>query len=388
MPLSKRRVIGTAVAVVVAIAVVLFGAGWFYSDEIKSGALVPDHQESEFDLVVAAVGDGEITLRATSETDRDGAWSKDGVWGLKLEGGYARVGKVLEKREDEVVRELVLLSDGPEVGEQARLDSFSFPGDPLTAHGILFEDVVFTSGLGDFPAWFVDGPQDTWVVLVHGHNSNRREGLRMLQVLAERGYPTLLITYRNDEGAPANPDGYIRFGATEWEDLEGAVRYAIENGAQSVVPVGYSMGGGIVARFLYRSSLVSQVPGAILDAPMLDFGATVDYRASRRRLPVVGLPIPGILTDVAKVISAGRFGIDWGALDYVQDAQELSVPILLFHGDADPSVPIATSDQLAEARPDIVDYVRIPDTLHVAAWNADPEVYGIEVSGFLRELSE
>ena len=35
MPLSKRRVIGTAVAVVVAIAVVLFGAGWFYSDEIN-----------------------------------------------------------------------------------------------------------------------------------------------------------------------------------------------------------------------------------------------------------------------------------------------------------------------------------------------------------------
>ncbi len=387
MRLLSRKTLGVTAAVLFAFVVVLFGAGWYYSDEIRSGALVPDHEESDFDLVVAAVGDGEVTLRATSETDRDGAWSNDGIWGLKTEDGYAQVGRIVEERQDEVVRELLLLSDAPEVGERARFDSFAFPEDPKAAHGLPFDEVVYSSSVGSLPAWFVDGSLDTWVVLVHGHNSNRREGLRMLEIVSELGHPTLVITYRNDEGAPVSPDGYIRFGATEWEDLEGAVKYAIENGAQRVVPVGYSMGGGIVMSFIYRSSLANRVAGAILDAPMLDFGTTVDYRASKRRVPIVGLPIPGVLTDVAKFISARRFGVDWGALDYVKDAEELSVPILLFHGDADPSVPIGTSDRLAESRTDLVEYVKVPDTLHVASWNTDPEVYAAEVASFLEEIS-
>ena len=225
---------------------------------------------------------------------------------------------------------------------------------------------------------------------MHGHNAERGESLRILKPIAELGLPSLIITYRNDEGVPGNPDGFIRFGLTEWQDLEGASRYALDRGAEGIVLVGYSMGGGIIASFLYESPLAERVRAVVLDAPMLDFGATIDHRAPRQRLPVVDLPIPGpvmaALVPVAKTLSSLRFDVDWAAQDYLNRTDELTAPILLFHGDADLQVPVDTSDALAKARSDLVEYHRLPGVLHVRSWNADPAAYEAIVKDFLSGL--
>ena len=197
----------------------------------------------------------------------------------------------------------------------------------------------------------------------------------MLPTVAELGLTSLTINYRNDEGLPGNPDGYHRFGQTEWADIEGAARYALDHGAEGLILVGYSMGGGIIASFLYQSPLADKVRGVILDAPMLDFDATINAGADRRSIPVIGLPLPGVLTAVAKAIAGSRFGIDWKALDYLSRTDRLSAPILLFHGDADKTVPVTTSDALAKARPDIVKYIRNANVGHVRAWNAHRAEY-------------
>ena len=261
-----------------------------------------------------------------------------------------------------------------------RVEGGAFTGDPSVAFGLHFEDVSFSSPLGEFDAWFVDGPSSTWVIFVHGKGSGRREALRILPTVVEAGLPFLIITYRNDEGAPVDSDGYYRYGQTEWEDLEGAASYAIEHGAEDLILVGYSMGGAIVANFLFQSPLSQRVRAAILDAPMINFNASVDLGASERSLP-------GPFVAVAKFIAKLRFGVDWGKLDYLDRANELSVPILLFHGDEDDVVPIETSDKLAKSRPDIVKYVRVALAPHVGAWNLDHASYESAVSDFLRGLN-
>ncbi len=63
------------------------------------------------------------------------------------------------------------------------------------------------------------------------------------------------------------------------------------------------------------------------------------------------------------------------------------MPILLFHGDEDPTVPVATSDALAEARPDIVTYERAAGVGHVRSWNGDPAAYEASVRGFLERVA-
>ena len=57
-------------------------------------------------------------------------------------------------------------------------------------------------------------------------------------------------------------------------------------GAESVILVGYSMGGAIVTNFLYRAPLAAKVRGVILDAPMLDLGSAIDHGVRQRGLPV------------------------------------------------------------------------------------------------------
>ena len=201
----------------------------------------------------------------------------------------------------------------------------------------------------------------------------------MLPTITELGFPSLIITYRNDLGVPASPDGFYRFGQTEWEDLEGAVRYAVQHGAEKLVLVGYSMGGAIVISFLRESALAARVEAVILDAPMLNFRDTVDRLAWEQGLP-------WFFTQIAEKLAEIRFDIDWEAMNYLRRADELTTPVLLFHGGDDDTVPVETSDSLAEARPDLVTYMRVEDAGHVRSWNTDPEAYEAAVRDFLTPL--
>ena len=377
---SLKWGIALATIILLAAAVVTSG-GCYLSGLLKDGGLVPDHDDPEFDLEVVAIGEGQATLRVTAETDDDGDWRWNGIWGLEWDEGYGQVHAILEVDDRRVVREYMPLTGTLKIGDMVRVDNYAFPGDPETALGIAFEEVSYSSPLGDFPAWFVDGSHETWAIFVHGKGGERGEALRMLPTVAELGFPSLIITYRNDEDLPENPDGFYRYGQTEWEDLEGAATFAIDHGAEELILVGYSMGGAIVTNFLYRSPLADRVRAAILDAPMLDFGATVDLGASEKGYP-------HLFAVLAKTFAGLRFDVDWGRLDYVKRADELSVPILLFHGDEDGSVPVETSDELAEARPDIVKYILFGDTRHTRAWNTHPQVYGQAVRDFLLGLMQ
>ena len=359
----------------------LLSFGYYYAETLKDGALKPDREPDELDLEVAAIDEDRVTLRLTDKAEEDGDWAHRGTFGLEWAGGYAQVGKILDRDDGQVVREFFPRQGTLRVGDMVRLDSFAFPGDPQQAHGIPFQEVTFPAGLGDFPAWFVDGSADTWAIFVHGRGANRRESLRMLPVFHRLGLPSLVITYRNDEEAPSSADGYYRLGETEWEELQAAAQYAADRGAERLILVGYSMGGAIVTSFLLRSSFAELVEGVILDAPMLDFEAIID-RESRDR------GVPGLLTNLGKAIAGWRFDIHWGEVDYLSRADELTVPILLFHGDADDTVFVETSDTLAKIRPDIVTYVRSAGVDHVRSWNAGPAAYEATVREFVARLIE
>ena len=377
-----RRVLIAALVLLVIGAAGMGGMGWYYAGEIEEGALAVDRSPETYDLTVKAVAEGSVTLAVTDDTDLEhGDWRQDGVWGLEWDGGYAQVGRIVELTDSEVVRSLTPLSGIPPTGQAARLDTFAFDGDPRSALGIPFDEVTFTSDGAELPAWRIAGSDDTWAILVHGKGSSREETLRMLPLVVDAGMPALAITYRNDEGAPASKTGFYDYGASEWRDLEAAVQYALGQGAKDVVLVGYSMGGGIVASFMYNSDAAGNVARIVLDSPMLAFADVIDYGAERRGLP-------GILTWAGKTVASVRYGLDWDGLDYLGRSDNLKVPVLLFHGDADRTVHIRTSERLAAANPDMVTYVHVAGATHVRSWNVDRPAYEAAVASFLEEVIE
>jgi alpha-beta hydrolase superfamily lysophospholipase len=206
----------------------------------------------------------------------------------------------------------------------------------------------------------------------------------VLPVFEDAGIPSLTISYRNDPGAPEDPSGLLRYGLTEWQDLEAAVTYARGEGAERIVLYGASMGGGIVMAFLARSGLTDLVSAVVLDAPMLDFSSTVDDNATRETLPVIGVPLPTSLTATAKWIADRRFDVGWEELDYLEDTGVYGeLPFLVFHGAEDTTVPIATTRRFARLEPETVTLVECPQADHLECWNVDPEGYGLTLGAFL-----
>lgn len=374
--LWNRRAGGWASGVLVVLVIVFAVAvGWF-SEALENGFLEADHGPEDFELRVEAVAEGLITL--SGEPSRDD-WRGEGAWGLEGQGGsYGRLGALISVGEATVTREFEPLVGAFTTGDRVRVDSFAYPGDPLIALGRPFETVEVPSPIGPLVAWFLPGDGSTWLITVHGKDAEREEALRLIGALEMR-WPTLLVTYRLDPGAPPAPESHHGYGRTEWPDLEAAARYALDQGADRAVLVGFSMGGGIVLRFLLESDLVNRVAAVVLDAPVLSLEAAVDFAAERRH-------VPGFLTTVVKWVAAWRFDLDWDDLDHLARSAELSTPILLFHGAEDDRVPVATSRALAEARPDLVTYVETAGAEHVRSWNVDPDSYAAALNAFLRSV--
>jgi alpha-beta hydrolase superfamily lysophospholipase len=359
----RRALLTVALAVPAVAAAILVAAAWRYSDMI----VMPERPPTLREQRVLAVGPGQVRL------SRDRESLQAGNWALEWEGGFGRIGPVLALDDSSVVREFRTLVGEPPVGGWASLRGVSRSADPLSLLGLSYETVTFDGPLGRYPAWFVPGPDSTWVVYVHGRGANRAEGLRTLGVLAARGLPGLLVTYRNDPGAPASPDGYYHLGLTEWEDLEAAVRYALDHGAHDVVLSGYSLGGQISMQFMSRSPLAERVRALVLESPVLDWNATLEHRA-------LGLGVPAFGTWLGKQAAMARAGLDWDQLDRVAHTGRLAAPILLFHCPNDDRTPESVSEAFARALPAQTTLIRVQGGNHVEAWNADPARYAATVN--------
>lgn len=350
----------------------LFAIGWGHAGEILAPPAAPAGDET----TVLATGARRLALRRTR------ASTEPGLLGLAHAGGYARVGPVDGRDAEGVTRPYLTLAGGPPPPGPARVDGYACPPHPADAFAFPVQEVTFPGPLGRYPAWQVlpaGRRRRTWVVFVHGRGGTRAEAFRVLPAMRRLGLPALSVTYRNDAGAPGSPGGTYGLGWTEWEDVQAATDHARRHGARAVVLFGYSMGGAIVGAYLSRSPDAGRVRGVVLDSPVLDWEATISHGTRERRLP-------GSLTPFAMSVARLRAGVPWGGLDQVARAGEWSVPVLLAHGAADPSVPVATSDAFAAARPDLVEYLRVPGAGHVRAWNVDPAGYERALRRFLLGL--
>jgi uncharacterized protein len=363
------------------------GSSWYLAEKIRSEALavgpgpaMPAYDDVQF----VGLSPEEVQLRAVGD---QAALFKPGLYGIAWQGGIGHLGALATVSEGVVTRPLTVISgSAPAVGQLAALDRSYFLSDPETALGIPVQDVVVPGPLGPLPAWYFPGPGSTFIIGVHGQNGTRKDVLRVIDIVHRMGFPALAVTYRNDLGAARDPSGYHRYGHTEWSDIEAAVRWSLAQGARSVVLVGQSMGGGVVAAFLARSSLAPKVARVVLDAPMLDLHAAIDYQVDRHLIPIIGrLPAP--LIWAAERIASARFGVDWSAAGYLDDASWLKVPALVTHGDDDPRVPISISIRLNELEPSLVTFEVFPGAGHLESWNSDRSRYASLVESFLTPLA-
>lgn len=341
--------------------------------------LTPHHGMTTAAGEVIALTDDEVTLSKTAAGERVGTYGL--VWDTAAgpQTGAAIVGPVSASTADSVTRPISSIQGDLPVGTKVLLNPNIWSGDPQSALGIPFTTVDIQGQLGSMPAWQVDGDGSTWVLFVHGIDGLRQSALRPLSTIVDAGLPALIISYRNDVGAPPSPNGLFALGETEWNDLESAAQYAVEQGATEFVLYGDSMGGSIVTQFMHQSEYADRVIGMVLDAPVLNWAGVLQNQADRLYL--------GAFSSLLKLAVSWRGGIDLGVLDELDQTETFArLPILLFQGLADPLVPPAESQQFADSLPD-AQYVPVAGAGHIQSWNVDPQSYESKLAAFLAQFS-
>lgn len=358
--------------------------GWLISNGLHRGALAVGPRAKDLGVRVRDVTRGRIVLEAPTARRDIG---HPGTLGLSWEGGYGRLGDVIDVDDRRFIRSFEPMTGSPPVCVGAleecppvEIDSFTFPNDPSDVD-LEFRSTTYDSPVGTMGAWLVPGDgSDLWAVHCHGWTAERRELIRMLPSYHAAGVTSLVIDYRNDPGAPLDPTGRHRFGLSEWEDLEAAVQEALDEGANGVVLTGCSTGGALVMAFLERSRLAEVVTAVVLDSPNIVLveafrRGTRDVRATR------------LMVEFGMWIADLRWKVDWEATNFVERAERIiRVPTLVFHGTSDQVIPIAVSRRLAARLPDLVELVETPAAGHVMSWNADPERYDRYLRSFLGRI--
>ncbi|GAB3798003.1 alpha/beta fold hydrolase [Humibacter antri] len=378
VPFAVAGAIGVAVA-----------AGYVTAATVVAKMVVTPTRRKRDDVGIRAVASDLSTLTLTGSADALRVPGRYGLW-FSSDRGYARIGDIVALADDgSVTRKVESVVWGDlHTARSGRLSSWYYasPSDL----GLPVESVDVAVDNGTAPAWLFPAERsaDRWAIHVHGRGTQRQETLRGIPVFHEKGFASLVISYRNDGDAPASPDGRYGLGSTEWRDVDAAIAYAVAHGARHVVLVGWSMGGAIVLQASVRSPHADSVRGIVLDSPVVDWLETLDFQAGLMRLPR-GVA-QGALVLLDSAWATGVVGQDapvgLAGLDFTVRANELSTPVLLMHSDDDGYVPPDASYRLAESRPDIVTFVGFGRAKHTKLWNYDRDRWTSAVSSWLDEL--
>ena len=251
---------------------------------------------------------------------------------------------------------------------------------------------------GADPGVAAGGPWDPQpheaVLLLHGYSGSIAPDLVEYGSFLRRTAGVLGIDFR---GHGDSDDGPTTFGLLEVEDVAGALAWLGERGIRRVALVGTSM-GGITALSAVAVLGDGSLPGADVDpdaprdpepAPRPAIVAVVaDSVAPELEIPIASrLRGPGRRFVAARLFdSASRtLGADPRTTEPRQVIGLVEpVPLLLIHGDADGTVPIADGHRLAALAGPSAQHWVIAGAEHSGGHAAAPQDYERRVADFLR----
>jgi fermentation-respiration switch protein FrsA (DUF1100 family) len=197
------------------------------------------------------------------------------------------------------------------------------------------EHVLTTSDGEEIIVWHVPARADRHVVLYFHGNGDVLAGLvGRFKALTSDGTGLVALSYRGYAGSSGSPSerGLLQDAAAAYAFT--AARYAPER----IVAWGFSLGSG-VATAIAAEHPVSKL---ILEAP---YTSTVDVAGAMLRIVPVGL----LMLD--------QFHSD-------RRIANVSVPLLIMHGERDPAIPIVFGERLFVLAHGPKQFVRFPDGGH------------------------
>lgn len=218
----------------------------------------------------------------------------------------------------------------------------NIPGDPSECdQPCAFETFVLKTQSAEIECWRVKGqcPHGPVVVMTHGWGSSKQGGLKRLAgVLA--GASEVILWDLPGHGESA---GACRLGTSEHQELCALIEHVGHD--QEIVLFGWSMGAGICLRAASELSDRARILCVICEAPYIHA-----ITPARNVIGLRGFPTRFNL-PAAFVYLGIRFGLgpSWKGFARDEIAAQLSVPVVVLHGQQDPVCPSSDGERIAQA---------------------------------------
>lgn len=243
--------------------------------------------------------------------------------------------------------------------------------------GWAFESVALHTRDGlKLSAWYIPqrggGSGERAVIVLHGYPFSKADILGVTHFLHEQ-YDLLLFDLRyfgESEGS------LTTLGHREWQDVVAAVEYLRAVGVRSIALWGFSVGASVALLALPHTDAIDAV---VADSPFSDLGAmSMDYY---RFFPLANR----LLAFCTEVLSRAYLGVSPADVSPLRAAAASRAPILLIHGEADSTIPLAHFERIRGAlgdRPGTETWV-IKGAEHGLTYSMERERYEARVLAFL-----
>ena len=252
------------------------------------------------------------------------------------------------------------------------------PGRPAEFQGLRPGDVAYTvdvqgeesgknGGATDrLQLWWLPNahdPQAPTLLYLHGTFRNLYQNIRKVDALRDAGFAVLAVEYRGwGDSSPILPSerSIDADAARAWTEL---VRRQSDPGKRVIF--GHSMGTGAAVELASHLHAGADYGGLILESSFPTFPDVAKAN--------------GVLGTIASWFATQHF-------DSIDKIGRIDVPILMLHGSADHTVPIALGRRLYEAAPAGTRFVEIEGGSHSGLDREAPELYRAAVRGLIEQL--
>jgi len=207
-------------------------------------------------------------------------------------------------------------------------------------------------------------PQAPTLLYLHGTFRNLYQNLPKIESLLAAGFSVLAVDYRGwGDSSPIIPSEATIFAdaAVAWTQMQQR-----QPDPHRRVIYGHSMGSGVAVDLASRLHHGTDYGGLILES-------------SFPRLPDVARAI-GTLGSIAALFATQEF-------DSLDKIGKVDAPLLMLHGNADTTVPIALGRRLFEAAPAGTRWVTIEGGSHSGIDREQPTQYRAVMRSFIDQLA-
>lgn len=189
---------------------------------------------------------------------------------------------------------------------------------------------------------FINNKSNKWVIVVHGYATEAMWMSTFIKQFYDKGYNILavdLIGHGKSEGKTYSMGGFDSYDIINWSKL-----ISKEYNNPDIILFGLSMGAATVMNSVIKQDLPKNVVAFIEDSGYLDLREQFAYQLKKLyHLPA----FPIIYTS--NLITKIRAGYYFEDISVKNGLQNVKIPALILHGDADTFVPLKNAYEAFDA---------------------------------------